>query len=113
MQPGQARRAASGGKRAGGLDRASDEHGLFDVHVREVDWVSPRIVVVRVFDVQLSNVAFHRNQSHDQSSNSNRLAWDKFNLVELHGENATCKKDSTTFHQFRRYQNRQDRQCNE
>lgn len=71
---------------------------LFDFPAKHVDWINPGIVIVRVFHMQLSNVAFDREQGHDQMSNSNRLARDKFNLVELHDWEIPLKKTTPFQH---------------
>ena len=39
--------------------------------------------------MQLSNTSFNRDERHDPVSNSNRLARNKINLVELHDGRAT------------------------
>ena len=47
--------------------------------------------------MQLRNTAFDRDKGHDPVSNSNRLARNKVNLVELHDGKATFVEDKTTF----------------
>ncbi len=76
----------------------SGKCGLFDFPAKHIDWINPGIVIVRVFHMQLSNVAFDREQGHDQMSNSNRLARDKFNLVELHDWEIPLKKTTPFQH---------------